>query len=81
MHTAPGHGADDFETGVKYGLPILNPVDAAGKFTAEAGPYAGMFIFKANNEDRRRFARERRAMERCRVTNIRIRTAGAATIR
>jgi isoleucyl-tRNA synthetase len=33
---------------MKYGLPILNPVDAAGKFTAEAGPYAGMHIFKAN---------------------------------
>ena len=50
VHTAPGHGADDFETGVKYGLPILNPVDAAGHFTQEAGPYAGMFIFKANKQ-------------------------------
>ncbi len=48
VHTAPGHGADDFETGMKYGLPILNPVDAAGRFTAEAGPYAGMHIFDAN---------------------------------
>ena len=34
VHTAPGHGADDFETGMKYGLPILNPVDGAGRFTA-----------------------------------------------
>ncbi len=48
VHTAPGHGADDFETGVKYGLPILNPVDAAGIFTSEAGAYAGLHIFKAN---------------------------------
>jgi isoleucyl-tRNA synthetase len=48
VHTAPGHGADDFDTGIKYGLPILNPVDAAGKFTVDAGPYAGQFIFKAN---------------------------------
>ena len=48
VHTAPGHGADDFDTGVKYNLPILNPVDARGLFTAEAGPYAGMHIFKAN---------------------------------
>jgi isoleucyl-tRNA synthetase len=47
VHTAPGHGTDDFETGVKYGLPILNPVDGAGRFTAEAGPYAGLNIFKA----------------------------------
>ncbi|HZY99282.1 MAG TPA: isoleucine--tRNA ligase [Candidatus Baltobacteraceae bacterium] len=49
VHTAPGHGADDFDTGVKYNLPILNPVDARGHFTSEAGPYAGQFIFKANN--------------------------------
>ncbi len=49
VHTAPGHGADDFDTGMKYGLPILNPVDAAGRFTAEAGPYAGMNIFAANS--------------------------------
>ena len=48
VHTAPGHGADDFDTGMKYGLPILNPVDATGHFTAEAGPYAGMQIFEAN---------------------------------
>ncbi|HEY5339930.1 MAG TPA: isoleucine--tRNA ligase [Candidatus Aquilonibacter sp.] len=50
VHTAPGHGADDFDTGVRYGLPILNPVDAAGKFTVEAGPYAGMHIWKANKQ-------------------------------
>jgi isoleucyl-tRNA synthetase len=50
VHTAPGHGADDFETGVKYGLPILNPVDASGHFTAEAGRYAGLQIFAANGK-------------------------------
>jgi isoleucyl-tRNA synthetase len=50
VHTAPGHGTDDFATGVKYGLPILNPVDGAGKFTAEAGPYAGQHIFKAQQQ-------------------------------
>jgi isoleucyl-tRNA synthetase len=49
VHTAPGHGADDFETGVKYGLPIINPVDERGRFTAEAGPYAGLNIFDAND--------------------------------
>ncbi|WP_051039885.1 isoleucine--tRNA ligase [Synechococcus sp. PCC 7336] len=37
VHTAPGHGQDDFNTGQKYGLEILSPVDAQGKFTAEAG--------------------------------------------
>jgi isoleucyl-tRNA synthetase len=48
VHTAPGHGADDFETSARYGLPVINPVDGAGLFTAEAGPYAGLHIFKAN---------------------------------
>jgi isoleucyl-tRNA synthetase len=47
VHTAPGHGTDDFETGVQYSLPILNPVDAGGKFLVDAGPYAGLFIFDA----------------------------------
>ncbi|MEN9221072.1 MAG: isoleucine--tRNA ligase [Thermostichus sp. BF3_bins_97] len=37
VHTAPGHGEDDFKTGQKYGLPILSPVDDQGKFTPEAG--------------------------------------------
>jgi isoleucyl-tRNA synthetase len=50
VHTAPGHGADDFETGAKNNLPILNPVDASGKFTAEAGPYAGQNIFAAQQQ-------------------------------
>jgi isoleucyl-tRNA synthetase len=49
VHTAPGHGSDDFETGVRYGLEILNPVDAAGRFTQAAGKYAGQFIFDAND--------------------------------
>jgi isoleucyl-tRNA synthetase len=49
VHTAPGHGADDFETGTRYGLEVLNPVDAAGRFTNAAGKYAGLFIFDAND--------------------------------
>ncbi|KAJ8610102.1 hypothetical protein CTAYLR_007108, partial [Chrysophaeum taylorii] len=37
VHTAPGHGLDDFVTGNKYGLDAFSPVDAAGAFTSEAG--------------------------------------------
>ena len=49
VHTAPGHGADDFETGVRYNLPNICPVDGSGKLTAEAGvDFAGMFVFDAN---------------------------------
>ncbi|HET7826943.1 MAG TPA: class I tRNA ligase family protein, partial [Anaeromyxobacter sp.] len=50
VHTAPGHGQEDYEVGLRYGLEILNPVDGAGRFTAEAGKYAGKDIFKANQE-------------------------------
>ena len=48
VHTAPGHGREDYISGVKYNLPILSPVDNSGVFTAEAGPYAGMKITDAN---------------------------------
>ncbi|MBV8689092.1 MAG: isoleucine--tRNA ligase, partial [Candidatus Eremiobacteraeota bacterium] len=48
VHTAPGHGADDFETGLKYNLPVIMPGDARGHFTDEAGAYAGMQVFDAN---------------------------------
>ncbi|GIK31765.1 MAG: isoleucine--tRNA ligase [Chthonomonadaceae bacterium] len=42
VHTAPGHGRDDFNTGVQYGLPILCPVDERGILTEEAGEFAGV---------------------------------------
>jgi isoleucyl-tRNA synthetase len=48
VHTAPGHGAEDYEIGQKYGLPTLAPVDDAGVFTKDAGQFAGQFVFKAN---------------------------------
>ncbi|HYE99279.1 MAG TPA: isoleucine--tRNA ligase, partial [Planctomycetota bacterium] len=48
VHTAPGHGAEDYETGLKYKLPILSPVDEGGLFTAEAKGYEGLQVFQAN---------------------------------
>jgi isoleucyl-tRNA synthetase len=48
VHTAPGHGAEDYQVGLKYGLEVLNPVDGAGVFTEAAGKYAGKKIFDAN---------------------------------
>ena len=42
VHTAPGHGVEDFEVGQRYGLDILSPVDDTGHFTGEAGKYAGL---------------------------------------
>jgi len=48
VHTAPGHGADDYETGVKRGLPVYNPVDGAGRFVPEVEHFAGMNVWDAN---------------------------------
>ncbi|MCL1974602.1 MAG: isoleucine--tRNA ligase [Firmicutes bacterium] len=50
VHTAPGHGEEDFLVGKEYGLDILSPVDAKGLFTAEAGPFAGLFTGKEGNK-------------------------------
>lgn len=48
VHTAPGHGEDDFYVGQKYGLDVLCPVDDKGCMTAEAPGFAGLFYDKAN---------------------------------
>ncbi|AZZ37840.1 isoleucine--tRNA ligase [Bdellovibrio sp. qaytius] len=48
VHTAPGHGADDFRVGQKYNLPIINPVAENGTYTDEFPEMQGMNIFKAN---------------------------------
>ncbi|EGQ2821869.1 isoleucine--tRNA ligase [Staphylococcus pseudintermedius] len=48
VHTAPGHGEDDFIVGQKYGLEVISPLDDKGVFTAEGGPFEGMFYDKAN---------------------------------
>jgi len=48
VHIAPGHGEDDYEVGLKYGLDIYAPVDDRGKFTKQAGELEGQFVFKAN---------------------------------
>lgn len=49
VHTAPGHGYEDFSVGRKYDLPVLTPVDAKGRFTEEAGSYAGRKVFESND--------------------------------
>ena len=48
VHTAPGHGAEDYGTGVKYGLEIYAPLDDGGHFTDDVERWAGMSVFDAN---------------------------------
>ncbi|RYD06360.1 hypothetical protein N752_05555 [Desulforamulus aquiferis] len=48
VHTAPGHGEEDFAVGKKYNLPVISPLDDRGKFTSEGGKFQGQFILDAN---------------------------------
>ncbi|CAM3574138.1 isoleucine--tRNA ligase [Marinicrinis lubricantis] len=48
VHTAPGHGEEDFAVGQKYNLDVLCPIDDQGKFTSEAPGFEGMFYDAAN---------------------------------
>lgn len=43
VHTAPGHGQDDYKVGLRYGIEVLSPVDNAGKFVADVDSNAGIF--------------------------------------
>ena len=48
VHLAPAFGADDLEVGKTYGLPVVNPVDAEGRFTDAVTPFAGQFVKDAD---------------------------------
>ncbi|RUM36646.1 MAG: isoleucine--tRNA ligase, partial [Desulfobulbus sp.] len=50
VHTAPGHGADDYITGLRYGLDVLSPLDDTGHYTDDAGKYSGRKIPEVNRE-------------------------------
>lgn len=48
VHTAPGHGTEDYETGLRYGLKVENPVDDEGRFVADLPLFGGMNVWEAN---------------------------------
>ena len=48
VHIAPGHGQEDYELGLKYGLDIYTPVDSRGQFTSDVPEWQGINVFKAN---------------------------------
>jgi isoleucyl-tRNA synthetase len=49
VHTAPGHGREDYDVGLAYDLDIYSPVDDSGCFTKDVGFFSGMFVFDANS--------------------------------
>jgi len=48
VHTAPGHGREDYEAGLLYGLEAYSPVDNQGRFTGDVEFFKGQFVFDAN---------------------------------
>jgi isoleucyl-tRNA synthetase len=48
VHTAPGHGIEDYETGTRYNLAVISPLDDYGRFTDEVPRFSGMFCRDAN---------------------------------
>ena len=50
VHSAPGHGEEDFERGQELGLEVFCPVDSDGRYNGDAGEYAGTFVREANDE-------------------------------
>ncbi|MDP3790615.1 MAG: isoleucine--tRNA ligase [Candidatus Omnitrophota bacterium] len=48
VHTAPGHGQEDYMTGKRYNLPTIMPVDSKGKFDSSCGEFSHMDVIKAN---------------------------------
>jgi isoleucyl-tRNA synthetase len=48
VHTAPGHGTDDFATGAKYGLEVYAPINRDGRFAADLAVVGGLKVFEAN---------------------------------
>ncbi len=50
IHTAPGHGKEDFVVGQRAGLEVASPVDEAGRFTAGAEPFVGRHVLEANDD-------------------------------
>jgi isoleucyl-tRNA synthetase len=49
VHTAPGHGQEDYVVGMRYGLPVVNPVNSQGVFLPDTEFFAGEHVFSANN--------------------------------
>ena len=82
VHTAPGHGAEDYQTGPGLQLPMLSPVDASGRFTDEAPEWlVGQQVFAANPKIVRAPERVGAPVPRDAARRTAIRTAGGARSR
>ena len=67
VHTAPGHGADDFNTGNRYGLEVYAPVGPDGKFTDDVELFAGLQVFEANPKVEEALLQKKRLWHRAKL--------------
>lgn len=69
VHIAPAFGEDDYQLGKKYDLPVVQPVDKAGKFTSEVTPWAGRFVREADLDITRYLKAEGKLFNKERMTH------------
>jgi isoleucyl-tRNA synthetase len=69
VHVAPGFGEDDYALGQAHGLPVVCPIDAEGRFTAEVPDWAGRFVKEADPDIIRRLAAEKKLVHRATITH------------
>ncbi|MBI3016476.1 MAG: isoleucine--tRNA ligase, partial [Deltaproteobacteria bacterium] len=69
VHTAPGHGAEDYYLGLKHGLEIFSPVDYQGRFTQEVPDYVGQFVFDTNVSIIQRLAQTDHLVKESKITH------------
>ena len=69
VHTAPGHGVEDFETGIRYGLDIYNPVDPKGFFYKDTELVGGQSLEEATKTIFRVLAESGRLLGRMKLTH------------
>ena len=81
VHTAPGHGSDDYKTGVRYGLEIYAPLDPGGHFNESVEMFAGLKVTDANPKIEAALKDAGLPLGSARTSITRIRIAGAATTR
>jgi isoleucyl-tRNA synthetase len=69
VHIAPAFGEDDYQLGRKHQLPVVQPVDKEGKFTAEITPWAGRFVKEADDDITRYLKSEGKLFSKERITH------------
>jgi isoleucyl-tRNA synthetase len=69
VHIAPGHGQEDYQVGLEYGLEIISPVNDKGLYTKEVPEFENIHIYKANPLIIEKLGRERKILARLRLTH------------